>query len=107
MYNKMTCPHCKVRNLLYLGNWDDCTNPMVTSGQCWKCSKYFLADDSDEKREFLLEIMFQSIDSEDNDLYKMTDTLLSGGKITLDGKEYDLSDYLKYHAISNKGEECK
>jgi hypothetical protein len=104
MYEKQYCPHCKSKNLIYLGDWDDDTNPTITAGQCWSCLKFFLIADD---RELLWELMFQQLDLDNKERNKMVDALLKGEMITLENHKYDLSTFLGEYAISNKGEECK
>lgn len=38
-YCSTLCPHCKIKNWLYLGDMSDCTAPDVQALRCFKCKK--------------------------------------------------------------------
>jgi hypothetical protein len=106
MYDKVLCPHCKTRNLVYLGDWEDDTSPVVEAAQCYACNQYFLMGDEFAQREMLEEIVLTHLGGEE-DCRAVVATLLSGGATTVEGESLTLAQFLEKYAFSNKGEACQ
>lgn len=106
MYDKAFCSHCKTRNLVYLGDWDDDTSPVVEAAQCYACNQYFLMGDEFAQKEMLEEIVLVHIGGEE-DCKTVVADLLRGGATTVDGKSLNLAQFLEEYAFANKGEVCQ
>lgn len=39
------CPHCQEDNWVYVGDFDDPTNPDIDIIECWNCMKKWLIDE--------------------------------------------------------------
>ena len=109
MYDKVWCPKCKTKLLVYLGNWEDDTSPNVEGATCPRCGECFLLDES-VPEETLYEIILSHFDSDhegydrddfcDETIPVMVKAFLSEGK----WGRWTLSEFLKEHAFLEKGE---
>lgn len=107
MYDKATCPHCKTRNLVYLGDWDDDTSPTIEAAECYACGKHFLMGSEDTRSEMLHEILFQCVYDEADDVDVVASALLRGESVKIEDEVLDLPAFLREYAIANKGEKCQ
>lgn len=98
MYEKEYCPNCKTLNLVYLGDWNDCTCPDVEAAECYKCGHVFLMGDEDNRLETLRDIVFLNVDMDD----ALKDAYI---KDVFSNKE-KLSVFLREYAFTQKGEKC-
>jgi Zn ribbon nucleic-acid-binding protein len=96
MYEKEICPNCNILNLIYLGDYNDCTCPNVEAAECYKCGHVFMMGDESNQRDTLTEIVF-------NCYHNGSDELVED---LLKDKEA-LVKFLREYAFTQKGEECK
>jgi hypothetical protein len=103
MYTKAYCPHCKARNLVWLGDWGRDTGFKAETAVCWSCDGGFLLGDDHE--ESLYEIILTHFNCEE---YTFTERELA--KRLLDGEtlhleeDMNLSNFLKQYSDAQKGE---
>jgi Zn ribbon nucleic-acid-binding protein len=108
MYNKATCPYCKTRNLVYLGDWESDTSLMVEATECCACGKYFLMGGELAQKEMLQEILINSAYVDVSESISVASALLRGEPPeAYDDEILDLSDFLRVYANTNKGEKCQ
>lgn len=118
-YEKTFCPHCKTKNIVCLGNMDDCTAPDVEGVVCRQCKEaYLLGDDEWSRRESLyciavshLEFNDEEEGQYDRELQEFLDTFfVDDGTPELKPTErrwkgQTLSEVLKEHAYLENGKE--
>lgn len=107
MYDKAVCPYCKTRNLVYLGNWEDDTSPMIEAAECYACGKHFLMGSEDARSEMLHEILIKSVYNNADDVGSVVSALLRGESVKIEDEILDLPAFLREYATANKGEKCQ
>jgi len=107
MYDKATCPHCKTRNLVYLGDWEDDTSPMIEAAECYSCGKYFLMGSESARSEMLQDILIKSVYDDVDDVGSVASALLRGESVKIEDEILDLPAFLREYATANKGEKCQ
>lgn len=105
MYDKFNCPFCKICNLVYLGNWEDCTSPNVEAAKCGSCGKLFLMGDVDNQTETLEEIIRSHYEFENDRVWENSiDWVVETFRDELMKDPSRLSEFLKEYAYFETGE---
>jgi hypothetical protein len=97
MYERACCEICGTKNLVDLGDFNDCTVVDVEAVKCYKCGEVFLMGDEYQQMDELREIILCHFDSEE--IGKTAEQLVD--ELMKDKKK--LSDFLREHAYIETG----